>query len=133
MEKENTGINVQPLLPPLVLHLDRRTLRGKTESRAVGKEDAITLREKLVGNDGLFEGLGRAIAVNPNPNLSSNRETNGPANRTEATTRLVGLSAINHHGGKMNDYEETILFLADLAEEYAAEADLEELDFQEAA
>ena len=38
-----------------------------------------------------------------------------------------------NHGGKMNDYEETILFLADLAEEYAAEADLEELDFQEAA
>lgn len=33
----------------------------------------------------------------------------------------------------MNEYEEVMLFLAELAEELEAEAELEELDFQEAA
>ena len=33
----------------------------------------------------------------------------------------------------MSEYEEVVMFLADLAEEMAEEAELEELDFQEAA
>ena len=131
MEKENTGINVRLLLPPLDkprVVIDKR--KNREQSR--GKQDAHHGGERSSTDTGpkssrvaRSAGLGNETAGSCN--------AIGLANEAEAVTRLTEPNAINHHGGKMNDYEEIILFLADLAEEYAAEADLEELDFQEAA